>query len=183
MPTTAEPLRHDCPELVVEAAGAELTPAQIRALAEHARDLAERPVARAERDFASPVVNLHAADPAPVAAVAQVLTDGITEHASRMRGVPTTAAGYRLPGGDSLHMRVLHDPSPVAQAVIAVGPAGGKTDMLGWAEDADEFKLAHEGGHFYGLYDEYVRRDEHGDDWVFCITCRTYERLWDKWLA
>ncbi|WP_207954931.1 protein-glutamine glutaminase family protein [Saccharopolyspora elongata] len=345
VPTVAEPLRHDGPELVVEVPEAGLAPAQRRVLAGHARYLAEQADARAERGFASPVVTLHAADTASAAAVEQVLTGGITEHASRVRGVPTTIddlglaltitpapalpsgvvelrvdwelrgpghqtlddtgperrlaepleitaaagwlpkphpvldemswahstaataewmtdpdpvteqereaarhdavpvrvsaedvgpttatltpalrisswrhpiaydharyevrpgkwvqeytvrlrfqvgpsvdvrrivdraqagldrlfndPGYRLPSGDGLHMRVLHDPSPVAHAIITVRPAGGKTDMLRWAEDADELTLAEEVAHFTGPYDEYVRRDEHGDDWVF----------------
>ncbi len=75
--------------------------------------------------------------------------------------------GYRLPSGDSLHVRVLHDPTPDAHATVDIGPAGTATDMLHWAVDADELVFAEELGHMLGLHDEYPVQADDGEHWVF----------------
>ncbi|MFC9250959.1 WXG100-like domain-containing protein [Amycolatopsis thailandensis] len=72
---------------------------------------------------------------------------------------------YRLPSGDALHIRVLHDSTGAAHDTVTIGPVASNNDMLHWAEDIDEHTLAHELGHFVGLQDEYVHRDADGTPW------------------
>jgi hypothetical protein len=75
--------------------------------------------------------------------------------------------GFRLPGGDQLRVRLVHDTGPLPHATIDIRPEGSPVDQLSWTADTHEAVLAHEFGHFLGFYDEYTRLDGHGGAWVF----------------